>query len=124
VAGLNLWTEDFTENNAGGPSVLDFSSNTVGAFVQATKSLTQLVSIESGLRFDRTKDHGSFVLPRISLLYTPSTETTLRIGGGLGYKEPTLFTEAAEAIQFQGLQPLSGQALSAEQSAGLNIDIN
>jgi iron complex outermembrane receptor protein len=124
VGGLNLWTEDFTQHNLQGPSALDFSSNTVGAFLQGTRSVSNQVSIESGLRIDRTADYGSFFLPRISVLYTPSASTTLRLGGGLGYKDPTLFTEAAETIQFQGILPLSRQNLDAEQSAGMNIDIN
>jgi iron complex outermembrane receptor protein len=123
VAGVNLWTEDFDQHSAQGQA-LDFSSNTFGAFLQATKSVSDQVSVESGLRIDRTADYGAFFLPRVSLLYTPSADTTLRIGGGLGYKDPTLFTEAAETIQFQGILPLSQTNLEAEQSAGLNIDIN
>ncbi|MFK8028821.1 MAG: TonB-dependent receptor plug domain-containing protein [Gammaproteobacteria bacterium] len=123
VAGLNVWTEDFEQDAVSSPA-LDYSTHTVGLFVQGTTSLTDRLTLESGLRVDQTSDYGSFVLPRISLLYTPSTKTTLRIGGGLGYKEPTLFTEDAERIQYRGLLPLKEDGLEAERSSGINVDLN
>lgn len=124
IAGVNLWTDDFDQ--AGGVQALahDFSSRTLGAFIQGTISLAENVILESGLRVDHTSDYGSFVLPRISVLFTPSPDTTVRIGGGLGYKEPTPFTEAAEMLQFKGVLPLNSNNLEAERSAGVNFDIN
>lgn len=124
IAGVNLWTDDFDQ--AGGVQALahDFSSRTLGAFIQGTIPLAENVILESGLRVDHTSDYGSFVLPRISVLFTPSPDTTVRIGGGLGYKEPTPFTEAAEMLQFKGVLPLNSNNLEAERSAGVNLDIN
>lgn len=124
VAGLNIWTEDFEQEGIIPGPKLDFDTQTQGMFVQATMPFGENWMIEGGLRVDHTSDYGSFVLPRISLLYTPSSDTTLRIGGGLGYKEPTPFTEEAEAIQFNGVLPFESSQLNAEESAGVNIDIN
>lgn len=124
VAGLNIWTEDFEQDSVFAGSNLDFDSQTEGAFVQGTLLLTDRWIFEGGLRIDHTSDYGSFLLPRASLLYTPTADTTIRIGGGLGYKEPTPFTEEAESIQYRGVLPLDIAALDAEQSAGMNVDIN
>ena len=124
VAGVNLWTEDFEQDRVTASSALDFDSQTVGAFVQATLPLSERWIFEGGLRVDQTSDYGSFVLPRASLLFMPSSEATVRIGGGLGYKEPTPFTDEAESIQFRGVSPIDSSMLEAEQSFGGNIDIN
>ena len=124
VLGINFLTEDFEQDNAVFDFEHDFDSHTAGVFVQGTLPLSEDWLLESGLRIDHTSDYGSFLLPRISLLYNVSEETTLRIGGGLGYKEPSLFTEESEAQQFINILPLNEDLLDAEQSAGLNIDIN
>lgn len=124
IAGFNLWTDDFDQAGEVQALAHDFSSRTLGAFMQRTISLGENLILESGLRVDHTSNYGSFVLPRISLLFTPSSNTTLRVGGGLGYKEPTPFTEAAEMLQFRGVLPLDSDNLKAERSAGVNIDIN
>ena len=81
-------------------------------------------SAETGMRIDSTSDYGNFFLPRIALLYTPDEATSLRIGGGFGYMEPTLFSSEAEAIQYKGLLPLDVKQLVAEESIGLNVDLN
>jgi len=128
VAGLNLWTEDFDHDglttSLAADSSLDFNNQTVGAFLQGTFTLSDQWVVESGLRVDSTSDYGNFVMPRVSLLYKPSADTSLRIGGGLGYKEPTPFSEESEMIQFRGLMPMDSKLLDAERSTGLNIDIN
>ena len=124
VAGLNLWTEDFNQGGVAPEFEHDYNNHTVGAFVQGTFPLAERLTLESGLRVDHTSDYGSFILPRVSLLYTPAVNTTLRIGGGMGYKKPTLFTEEAEMHQYRGVLPLEPEQLDAEQSAGFNVDVN
>src|SRR5690606_8205233 len=47
-----------------------------------------------------------------------------RIGGGFGYKTPTIFTEEAERRQFQNLLPISINNSKNERSVGGNWDIN
>ena len=124
VAGFNIWTENFDQDAVFSGSSLDFNSQTEGAFAQGTYLLTDRWIIDGGLRIDHTSDYGSFILPRASLLYKPASDTAIRIGGGLGYKEPTPFTEEAESIQYRGVLPLDISALDAEQSVGMNVDIN
>ena len=124
VAGLNLWTENFDENKIINLSNIDFDSRTFGAFAQGTFFFQNDWSIESGIRIDSTSDYGNFFLPRISVLYTPTERTTLRIGGGLGYMEPTPFGADAEAIHYRGILPIDTNQLVAEESMGLNADLN
>lgn len=124
VVGLNLWTENFDQEILSSPMALDFDTQTVGVFAQGTFSLSELWSVEGGLRVDSTSEYGNLFLPRVSLLYKPSSRTTLRIGGGSGYKEPTLFGEESEVIQYRGILPLEMEQLVAEESMGFNIDLN
>jgi iron complex outermembrane receptor protein len=57
-------------------------------------------------------------------MYEPSAQLTFRLGGGLGYMIPTVFSEDAERQQFQNIQPIDTDEFSAERSAGANLDVN
>lgn len=96
---------------------------TVGAFVQDTVDLTEQFSLEAGFRLDRASNYGTFALPRVSVLYRFSDHLTTRIGFGLGYKTPTMFTEEAEMLLFRDVFPV-GNMLKAERSKGGTFDIN
>jgi iron complex outermembrane receptor protein/outer membrane receptor for ferrienterochelin and colicins len=61
-------------------------------------------------------------LPKISALFKISDKWSSRIGGGLGYKIPTIFTEETEKNQYQNLLPLNN--IVAEKSIGGTADIN
>ena len=124
VVGVNLWTENFEQKSIAAPLALDFNSQTAGVFAQGTFFFGEHWHIESGLRVDSSSELGNFVLPRASLLYSPSEKTSLRVGGGLGYKEPNPFGEEAEAIQYRGISPFETGELVAEESFGLNIDLS
>ncbi len=95
----------------------------VGAFIQDTVDLTERFSLEAGFRLDHTRDYGTFALPRISLLYKFSDHLTSRVGFGLGYKTPTMFTEEAETLLFRNVFPV-GNTLKAERSKGGTFDLN
>ena len=94
-----------------------------GGFVQDTVDITDRLSIEAGLRVDGTRDHGTFVLPRVSVLYRFTENLTSRIGFGLGYKTPTVFTEDSETLLFRGVLPIE-DGLKAERSLGGTFDLN
>jgi len=63
-------------------------------------------------------------LPRVSLLWKATDKFSSRIGGGLGYKIPDIFTEEAARLNFQNVLPIDKDNINAEQSYGLNFDIN
>ena len=82
VVGVNLWTENFEQKSIAAPLALDSNSQTAGVFAQGTFFFGEHWHIESGLRVDSSSELGNFVLPRASLLYSPSEKTSLRVGGG------------------------------------------
>ncbi len=130
VGGLNLWTDRFDEQNESQSDPRNFSRIIFGGFLQNTTELTDQFSIETGLRLDRAqpatdnKLNGWFPLPRISALYRFNNAWSMRLGGGMGYKLPDMFTDEAENRAFQNvLHPVMDQ-IKAEQSYGLNVDIN
>ena len=123
IIGLNFSTDDFTDESPI-QGKRDYSDITAGAFVQNTLDISNAVIIESGLRTDYNKDYNWFFLPRISLLLKLNSNITSRLGGGLGYKIPNIFSEDAEEISFRNVLPLNKDRVDAERSFGINFDVN
>ncbi|MEO6520206.1 MAG: TonB-dependent receptor [Mucilaginibacter sp.] len=127
VAGANLITDNFTTTNPA--NKYNYSLTTVGAFAQNTFKAYKWFSLESGLRADYNtpapngKPDGVFLLPRVNGLFKISEHFTSRVGGGLGYKMPTLFNDESEQDGYQNIAPLNIGAVKAERSAGANADI-
>jgi iron complex outermembrane receptor protein len=124
IGGLNLWTDNFDQSLDSMAFDHSFKEYTAGVFLQNTYDFTENIAVESGIRLDYNNQYGFFPLPRLSLMYTPTNSLTFRMGGGLGYKTPTVFSEEAETRQFQSVRPLDRSELSAERSYGANFDIN
>jgi len=124
VAGLNYLTDNFSEDKNSSFPLRNYSYNTIGVFVQNTWDATDRFILESGLRGDYHNEYGFFLLPRISGLYKINSHFSTRLGGGLGYKAPTLFTEDAERIEFRNVLPLDVTNTKAERSYGTSYDIN
>ena len=124
IGGLNLWTDNFTEEGQGTFPVRDYNQVTYGVFIQNTLKASEWLSIESGLRGDYVEDYKLTLLPRISALFTINEKLSSRLGGGLGYKAPTIFTEDSERIQYQNVLPISSSLNKLETSYGGNFDIN
>ncbi|MCU4173987.1 TonB-dependent receptor [Carboxylicivirga sp. N1Y90] len=122
--GLNHYLEQFTEENTDSLPVRDYTHNTIGGFIQNTTDINERLILEAGLRTDYNTDYGTFVLPRFSLLFKANNKLSSRIGGAMGYKLPTIFTEDAEKLYYRGIQPLSTDQVDAETSIGGNFDIN
>lgn len=123
VAGINYLTDQFIEDRNNSFPLRSYSYNTIGFFVQNTWNAADKFTIESGLRGDYQNVYGFFVLPRISALWKINTHFSTRLGGGLGYKVPNVFTEDAERIQFRNVLPINIANTTAERSAGANYDI-
>ena len=95
-----------------------------GGFYKYIQDLSNNWIVETGFRLDYAEGYGIFPLPRISLLYKANSEFSSRLGGGLGYKIPDIFTEEAEYINFSKVLPINKNAIDAEKSYGLNLDFN
>ncbi|RYG09461.1 MAG: TonB-dependent receptor, partial [Chitinophagaceae bacterium] len=124
VMGLNYLTEDFREDLQHSFPSRSYQNSTLGGFIQNTFTASEKVTFESGLRGDYHSDYGFLLLPKFSMLWKMNTQFTFRLGGGLGYKAPSVFTEDAERIQFRNVLPINVNQTKAERSYGANFDIN
>ncbi len=127
--GVNIIYDKFRQKESS--TIVNQNSNTLtgGLYLQDTWDVTERVIIEAGARFDAVKYENdnfskqqAFLLPRISALFKISEQLSSRIGAGLGYKVPTIFTEQTESIQYRNVLPLDN--VTAEKSVGITADIN
>lgn len=96
----------------------------LGSFVQNNRELTKDIFLESGVRFDFDNIHDLFVLPRLSILFKIGEGLASRIGGGMGYISPSMFTEEAEKIYYKNLLKIDAKKVKAEKSFGFNADVD
>ena len=122
IAGANFLTDDFKEK--GNDPLRNYDYHTLGAFIQSTWTPIKKLSFETGLRGDYVKQFGFEWLPRVAVLFKISPALTARLGGGMGYKNPTLFTEEAERMQFQHILPMNENTTVNECSSGGSLDVN
>jgi len=123
IVGANLYTSNFDEND-NAPLQRDQKDVTFGAFANNIYDISDNWILETGLRADYSTDFGFFPLPRISLLYKNNSGFSSRIGGGLGYKIPDIFTEEAEYINFENVLAIDKSTVDAERSYDVNFDLN
>lgn len=124
VGGVNLYTDNFKEAKTDTIPLRNYDQNTIGAFVQNTWKASEAVHVETGLRGDYVIDYGFVLLPRASVLFKFSPKFSSRIGGGLGYKTPTIFTEETERLQYHSVLPINTDDNKLERSYGANFDLN
>ncbi|MBT4881082.1 MAG: TonB-dependent receptor, partial [Flavobacteriales bacterium] len=128
--GLNAFSDQFTEDNFISQPLRNQEYNTLGLYLNHLWDVTDKFALESGLRTDKvdatslnTKNGGqSFILPKISALYKLTSELSIRLGGGMGYRMPTIFNEEAEPYGYKNVQTIDFGNLIAEESYGSNID--
>ena len=124
VLGVNFLTDNFNENRNSTFPLRSYANNTIGAFIQNTWNVSNTFTLESGIRGDYHNQYGFMFLPRLSGLWKINQHFSTRLGGGLGYKGPNVFTEDAERIQFRNVLPIDVANTRAERSYGANYDIN
>ena len=123
IFGTNLYTTQFDEDDSS-PIQRDQTDITYGLFANNIYDLSEQWILETGLRADYAQDWGFLPLPRVSLLFKPANGFSSRIGGGLGYKIPDIFTEEAEFNNYRNVLPIDKNNLEAERSYGANFDMN
>ncbi|MDB5253364.1 MAG: TonB-dependent receptor, partial [Flaviaesturariibacter sp.] len=94
---------------------------TIGLFAQNDWRLMPKMTIQTGLRTDFNNRYGTFVLPRLSVLYRVSPSLTTRVGGGMGYKIPGVFEGEVDERDYPYLRSF---ITKAERSSGGNVDVN
>ncbi len=124
VIGANAVYDRFSEDLFAANTLNRSETRTTfGAFIQDTVDLTDKLALEAGFRVDHSNSYGTFALPRVSLLYRFTDKFTSRVGYGLGYKTPSVFTEDAEELLFRNVVGI-GNTLKAERSQGGTLDFN
>lgn len=124
IFGFNAVYDQFKEKEINGSVIpRDESRTTFGGYAQDSFDITEKLSLEAGFRLDHVKTYGFFALPRVSMLYRFTDHLSSRVTLGLGYKAPSIFTEAAETLLFRGVLPI-GNKLEAERSNGGTFDVN
>lgn len=128
--GFNAYSDEFSEQQLDTNNLRNQSCFTLGGYLNHLWDIHEQFVLESGLRTDwaqaRTKftqnDGEIFVLPRISALYKLNTNFAFRLGGGMGYRMPTIFNEEAEPFGYKNIQPVDFEVLKPERSYGSNFD--
>jgi outer membrane receptor for ferrienterochelin and colicins len=122
VYGANLYHDAFEARYH--PTGLEEGHLTAGLFAQHTLDLSWF-SLESGLRTDYNVEFDRwFVLPRLSGLIKYGPKWSTRIGGGMGYRLPTIFNEEAERVAYRNVAPIDRETARPEYSYGGNADIS
>ncbi len=124
ITGINFYSDDFTEEKLQSSILRNESLQTIGHFANYTFDLGKVVSIESGVRTDYALTTSKLhVLPRVSALFKWTKKLTTRIGGGMGYRNATIFNQEAELLGYRSVMPIDRTISHAEDSYGANADI-
>ena len=130
--GLNFITDKFKEDKYTYDLPLrDQEYMTLGGYINQLWNISDKLAIESGLRADyvqasstKSKSDGeTFILPRLSALYKINSKLSFRLGGGMGYRMPSLFSEEAEPYGYKNIEAIDFANISAERSYGGNVDL-
>jgi outer membrane receptor for ferrienterochelin and colicins len=122
VAGTNINGEKLTKSLPDSSLISNYRYITVGFFLQDDWKINSKMILETGFRSDFNSHYGGFALPRISILYNLSASFTARIGGGMGYKIPTVFENEIDERDYKLIKPIAD--VKPEKSYGVNCDIN
>jgi outer membrane receptor for ferrienterochelin and colicins len=122
--GINFVTDQFEEIQLTATPSRNYEQITTGIFIQNSFRVSDKFSMETGLRGDYVKDHGFAFLPRLSMLFKFTPKLSSRIGGGMGYKTPNIFTEESERLLYKNVLPIDPDENKMERSYGVNADIN
>jgi outer membrane receptor for ferrienterochelin and colicins len=122
VIGVNVLTDNFKEQPSSSLVLRNYDQTTLGTFVQNTWNVSDWMTWETGLRGDFVKGYGFALLPRISSLFKLASNLTTRLGGGFGYKAPTIFTEESEKLLYKDVLPVSSTTNELERSYGASWD--
>lgn len=119
-AAFNL--EDYRDETPGLLASRSYSFNAPALFAQNELRFSNAWTLLMSGRVDFHNKYGTFFTPRASLMYRPTSMLTLRLGGGTGFKAPTIFTEEAEEAGFRNVRPLLN--IGAEEALSASFDVN
>lgn len=120
--GTAFRIDDFRDRTPGIGSARSYRFGVISLFLQDEfRAFDEVTLLISG-RLDFHDTFGTFFVPRFSVMYRPISSLTLRLGGGTGYKAPTIFVEEAEEVGFRNVRPLTNVRPEKAQSASLDLN--
>ena len=122
VSGINISGEYFDKKSPDSSGINAYENIVLGIFLQDDWRATKKLTVQAGVRFDYNSEYFPVVLPRLSLLYKFNNSFTSRLGGGLGYKAPSVFNNDIDERELPN-HNLAPRVLT-EKSIGANWDIN
>ena len=123
VLGANFNTDNFNPNSVLTNRNLAYNYFTTGLFLTDNWHLSDKIIFQPSFRVDYHNKYHFFYLPQASILFNLLDDLSIRIGGGTGYKVPTIFTESAEEQGFKDVLPIANN-IQPERSVGENFDIS
>ena len=123
VMGINFNGENFTKQLPDSSLLPNDAFTTLGGFIQDDWRMSDVLTLQSGLRLDHNNTYGNFLLPRMSLMYKVNSKVTMRMGGGAGYKTPSLFNSEMDERDYHYLKGFL-PGIQSEKSVGFNYDVN
>ena len=121
LVGVAFRVDDFQDRTEGN-SRRSYRFVVPSVFVQDEIQASEALSIVASGRLDFHNVFGSFLVPRISVMYRPVPSLTIRLGGGTGYRAPTIFVEEAEDVGFRNVRPLGNVKSEKAQSGSLDLN--
>ena len=123
ITGVNFYSDNFWEDSLLSPVLRNEEFKTAGAFANYNVDIGKMLALELGFRGDYVFNEKLFALPRAAVLVKWTQKLTSRIGGGMGYRNPTIFNQEAELLGYQNVLPIDKKKVKAEQSYGGNMDV-
>jgi len=99
---------------------LGYSYTVPAIFAQDEIAFSSRFSAAASGRIDLHDEYGTFFSPRISLLFRPRADTSIRLSGGTGFAVPSPFNERTETVGLSPLLPY--QDLEPERARSISLD--
>ena len=101
-------------------AAFDYRYTVPGVFAQVEQNIGEAVTVAGSARLDEHSRYGTYLSPRLSVLYKPEG-WTVRGSVGRGFFAPTPFVEEIESAGLSRLEPLSGLMAEIAETASLDI---
>ncbi|TAK60304.1 MAG: hypothetical protein EPO24_06805, partial [Bacteroidetes bacterium] len=124
LLGIAYGSDELEDRTANITMVRDYVYRSPALFVQDEMKMNEEITLLASGRIDIHNQFGTFLTPRLSLMVRPGASFTVRIGGGTGFKAPTVFIEEVEELGFKNLHPLKDISTEKSQSGSLDVNWN
>lgn len=97
---------------------------TMSGYAQLEADLTDTFTVVVGTRYDDHEKYGEYISPKLSFMYHPLEDTTIRGSVGKGFKSPTIRQlYYTELYQHSTYWYQSNPDLDAEESVGYSLSV-